>query len=164
MRFSLPVCAALVGSSVLSANAALAATATTTFDVQIVIQDECLIRSAADIDFGSQGGVVDSGIDATGTVEVECTDGTTYDIGLDEGIGAAATVATRRMTSGADTVAYSLYSDAPGGAVWGDTVGVDTVGSTGTGAAQTFTVYGRVPAQNAPAGTYLDTITVTVTY
>ncbi|MCE3520182.1 spore coat protein U domain-containing protein, partial [Escherichia coli] len=35
----------------------------------------------------------------------------------------------------------------------------------GSGAAQPYTVYGRVPVQTTPApGTYTDTITVTVTY
>jgi spore coat protein U-like protein len=48
---------------------------------------------------------------------------------------------------------------------WGQTVGTDTVSSTGTGAVQSFTVYGQVPAQSTPApGAYSDTITVTVTY
>jgi spore coat protein U-like protein len=39
------------------------------------------------------------------------------------------------------------------------------VSATGNGADQTFTIYGRVPAQTTPApGTYTDTVTVTVTY
>jgi len=49
--------------------------------------------------------------------------------------------------------------------VWGNTIGTNTVASTGTGAAQSFTVYGRIPSQTTPApATYTDTITVTVTY
>jgi spore coat protein U-like protein len=49
--------------------------------------------------------------------------------------------------------------------VWGITIGTDTVSATGNGAAQTHTVYGRVPAQTTPApATYSDTVTVTVTY
>jgi spore coat protein U-like protein len=49
--------------------------------------------------------------------------------------------------------------------VWGNTVGTDTVAATGSGAAQSYTVYGRITAQTTPApGTYTDTITVTVTY
>jgi spore coat protein U-like protein len=44
-------------------------------------------------------------------------------------------------------------------------VSSDAVAATGNGSAQSFTVYGRVPPQAAPApGNYSDTITVTVTY
>jgi spore coat protein U-like protein len=69
------------------------------------------------------------------------------------------------MTSGGVTVNYSLYSDSGRATNWGNTVGTDTVSSTGTGALQSFTVYGQVPAQTTPApATYTDTITVTVTY
>jgi len=47
----------------------------------------------------------------------------------------------------------------------GNTVSTDTVAATGNGASQSYTVYGRVPAQTTPApGTYTDTVTVTVTY
>ncbi|MCR6502850.1 spore coat protein U domain-containing protein [Shinella sp. CPCC 101442] len=36
---------------------------------------------------------------------------------------------------------------------------------TGSGSQQDITIYGRVPAQNTPlAGTYTDTVVVTVTY
>ena len=69
------------------------------------------------------------------------------------------------MTSGAAIVNYSLYSDSGRTTVWGNTVGTDTVAATGSGASQSYTVYGRVTAQTTPApGTYSDTVTVTVTY
>jgi spore coat protein U-like protein len=69
------------------------------------------------------------------------------------------------MTSGANTVNYTLYSNSGRTTVWGNTVGTDTQAATGNGSAQSYTVYGRVPSQAAPApGTYSDTITVTVTY
>ena len=69
------------------------------------------------------------------------------------------------MTSGGATINYSLYNNSGRTTNWGNTIGTDTVSSTGTGASQSFTVYGRVPAQTTPApATYSDTITVTVTY
>ena len=69
------------------------------------------------------------------------------------------------MTSGGATINYSLYTDAGRTTVWGNTVGTDAVSATGNGASQSYTVYGRVPAQTTPApATYTDTITVTVTY
>ena len=104
-------------------------------------------------------------MDQTSAIQVTCTNTTPYNIGLSAGAGAGATVAVRKMTSGANTVNYTLYSNSGRTTVWGVTVGTNTVAATGNGAAQSYTVYGRVPPQAAPApGTYTDTITVTVTY
>ena len=155
----------LAALSPLFAAPAIAQVATTTFNVQIIIDAECLINSATDLDFGTTG-VIAAPIDAASEIAVQCTTGTPYNIGLNAGIGSGATVDTRLMTGpGAATVAYSLYSDAGRSVVWGETVGTNTVASTGTGADQVFPVYGRVPAQGTPAtGTYTDTVTVTVTY
>ena len=95
----------------------------------------------------------------------QCTNTTPYNIGLSAGAGTGATVTTRKMTSGAKTINYSLYRDTPGGAVWGTTIGTNTVSATGTGSAQNTTVHGRVPPQAVPgAGTFTDTVVVTVTY
>ena len=104
-------------------------------------------------------------VDATATMEVTCTDTTPYDIGLNEGLGAGATTSVRQMTSGGETIAYALFQDAGRVTNWGNAVGADTQPATGTGDAQSFTVFGRVLAQATPApGTYTDTVTVTVTY
>jgi spore coat protein U-like protein len=60
---------------------------------------------------------------------------------------------------------YHLYSDSGHTVNWGNTVGTDTVSMTGSGVAQTLTVYGQVPAgQFVTPGSYSDTITVTLTY
>ena len=140
------------------------ATTTTTFTVQITITASCTISSASTLNFGSQG-VLTTNVDQTSTIQVQCTNTTPYNIGLNAGTATGATVTTRKMTSGGATINYSLYSDSGRTTNWGNTVGTDTVSSTGTGASQSFTVYGRVPAQTTPAPTtYTDTITVTVTY
>jgi len=69
------------------------------------------------------------------------------------------------MMDGAEFVNYQMFSDSGRSSNWGDVVGTDTVASTGNGAAQIHTIYGRVPVQSTPsAGTYLDTVTVTVTF
>lgn len=48
---------------------------------------------------------------------------------------------------------------------WGNTVGTDTVAGTGSGVAQTLTVYGQIPAsQFVRSGSYTDTVVATVTY
>ena len=147
-----------------SASPSFAATTTATFTVQVTITATCSINSASTLNFGSQG-VLTANVDQTSTIQVQCSNTTPYNIGLDAGIGTGATVAVRKMTSGGNTVNYTLYSNSGYTTLWGNTVGTDTVAATGNGAAQNYTVYGRVPAQTTPApGSYTDTITVTVTY
>ena len=75
--------------------------------------------------------------------------GTTYNVGLNAGTGIGATVAARKMSSGASTLVYTLYSNSTRTTVWGNTVGTDTVSCAGTGIVQNYTVYGRAPAQAA---------------
>ncbi len=132
--------------------------------VQVTITATCTINSASTLNFGTQG-VLATNVDQTSTIQVTCTNTTPYNIGLDAGTGTGATVATRKLTSGANTVNYTLYSNSGRTTVWGNTVSTDTVAGTGNGAAQSYTVYGRIPSQTTPApGSYTDTITVTVTY
>lgn len=143
---------------------AYAATATTTFTVSATIAATCIINSAGNLNFGAQG-VLSANVDQTSTISVQCTNTTPYTVGLDPGTGSGATVAVRKLTNGGATINYSLYSDSGRSTVWGETVSTDTVAGTGNGAAQSLTVYGRIPAQTTPApNTYSDTITVTVTY
>jgi len=159
-RLALVLAAGLIFLS----DAVYAATTTTTFTVQITITASCTINSASTLNFGSQG-VLTANVDQTSTIQVQCTNTTPYNIGLNAGTGTGATVAARKMTNGANTVNYALYSDSGRTTVWGNTVGTDTVAATGNGAAQSYTAYGRVPPQTTPApAVYTDTITVTVTY
>lgn len=149
----------------LSAELPQAATTTSTFTVSITLVATCTINSASTLNFGNSVGVLSANVDQTSTLSVTCSNTTPYNIGFDAGTASGATVTTRKMTSGANTVSYALYSDTGRTTNWGNTVGTDTVAATGNGAAQSYTVYGRVPTQTTPApGTYTDTITVTVTY
>ena len=151
-------------ASLLPCGLSQAATTTTTFQVQITITSSCVINSASTLNFGTQG-VLTADVDGTSTLQVQCTAGTPYNIGLDAGTGSGATVSGRKMTSGDSTISYALYSNAGRTSNWGNTVGTDTVSGTGNGSTQSSTVYGRVAAQSTPApGTYSDTITMTVTY
>lgn len=62
-------------------------------------------------------------------------------------------------------IGYTLYQDSSFQTVWGSTAGTNTNDSTGTGAAQSYTVYGKVTSSlNVPAGNYSDTVTIDVTY
>lgn len=165
MRIWLRLSLAAAFAAGLAVPAAYAATATAQFNVTITIQSNCLVVSATDLAFGTQG-VISANIDVQSTISVQCTNTTPYTIGIDAGNGAGATVAARKMTGpAAATVTYSAYRDAARTLVWGTTIGTDTVAATGSGSAQPVTVYGRVPPQTTPAaGAYSDILTVTVTY
>lgn len=154
----------VIFGALLQAAPALAQTATTTFQVRVTIQASCTVGSATNMDFGNQG-VLASNIDQTSTFSVTCANGTPFNIGLDAGTFGGATVTTRRMSLAGTPVSYSLFRDAGRTSNWGNTVGTDTLASTGTGSAQAFTIYGRIPPQTTPgAGNYADTVTITVTY
>ncbi|MGX1785509.1 Csu type fimbrial protein [Bosea sp. NPDC055332] len=145
------------------ASGANAATATSTFQVQINIQAACTIASATDMNFGNVG-VLAASVDSTSTITVQCTATTPYSISLNAGLHGGS-VTTRQMNGAGGAVNYSLSRDPARTLNWGETIGTDTIAGTGAGTAQAFTVYGRVPAQATPSpALYTDTITVTVTY
>ena len=150
-------------------NMANACTAVTTgarnfsFTASATISNLCNV-SASTLNFGSQINLT-ANVDQSSTIQAQCTNSTPYNIGLNAGTGAGATVTTRKMTSGAIAIDYSLYRDVARSQVWGITIGTNTVSATGNGSTQNHTVYGRVPVQTTPdPATYSDTINVTVTY
>lgn len=155
----------LLALCALSSAPSYAQTATAQFNVQLTITAACEIRSASNLNFGSVGVIVND-IDNTSTVVVRCTNGTSYNLGLNAGGGAGASVTTRYMTGpNAEKVAYKLFTDGARTSIWGNTIGVDTKADNGTGADQSFTVYGRVPTQTTPTpGNYSDLVTLTMTY
>lgn len=162
-RLSLPQ-AIVLGIVTVAGKGASAATATANLGVSITIDATCAISSVSDVAFGSVG-LLNADIPSTGSFDVECTSGTTYSISLGVGNGTGATVAQRYMSFGAHTVEYSLYIDAGHTQLWGVTIGSDTVAGTGDGTPQTYTVYGLVPSQSTPpAGTYNDTVVISVDY
>lgn len=145
-------------------GAALAATATGNFNAQIIIQGECIVVTTNTLDFGTTG-VLSSNIDQTTSFQVQCTNSTPYSVGLDAGTGVGASTLLRRMTGGSDTIGYQMFSDPSRSVNWGDNIGVDTVAGLGTGSAQSLTIYGRVMPQATPEpDTYIDTVTIEVTY
>jgi spore coat protein U-like protein len=146
----------------LGSASAFAATVTTTFQVTANVQATCAI-SATSAAFGSYTGVI---ADTTSIVTVTCSNTTTYNIGLNAGLGTGATVTNRLMVGpNSNQLNYGLFQDAAHSINWGDTVGTDTVTGAGNGLAQTITIFGQIPAgQFDQAGIYLDTITATITF
>lgn len=148
---------------------AQAATTTDTFTVSTNVTASCSV-SAGNLVFTDVDPLANASAatDGTSTVSVTCSNTTPYDVGLSAGSATGATVTTRKMThtDTTSTLDYALFSDTGRTTNWGNTVATDTVAGTGTGAAQTLTVYGRIASgqQAAKVGAYSDTVTVTVTY
>lgn len=141
--------------------AAQAATATTTLPVTAVVLATCIVV-ATPLIFGNYSGAQ---LDAQAELTVTCTLGTTYNVRLDAGAGTGATVATRKMSFGVNTLDYTIWRDAAHTQNWGITDGTDTVAGTGAVLPNIHNVYGRIPAgQFSAPGAYLDTVGVTVFY
>lgn len=151
----------------LAASPADAAETTSNLSVTATVTGNCSVDTTP-VAFGNVDVTAGSNVDATGTLSVTCTSGTAWTATADEGTGSSATFANRQMANGTNLLNYGLYTNSTRTMVWGDgLLGATTAFSgTGSGAAQTNTIYGRVPLgqTSVPAGSYADTVTVTVTY
>lgn len=151
------------------ATPALAATTSNTMAVTVNVINSCTVTASA-MAFGAPTAIGTANIDSTSTISLACTNGSTYDVALDN--GANATSGQRYMSNGASTpvkIPYSIYSDAGRTTAWGATSGAGgntSSGTTGTSGLVTLTAYGRIPssAPSVGAGLYSDTVTVTVTF
>jgi spore coat protein U-like protein len=159
-----PVAGALLAASI----PALAATRQTTMGVSANVASNCIIAAQA-MSFGSYDASAAKA--GSSNLTVRCSNGTPYTLQLSA--GATGTFAQRLLTSGSNSLEYNLFTSSALSSIWGDgTASTATQGGTGAGlaigSAITHTVYGEVPNsvsnQDAPAGNYSDTITVTVAY
>jgi spore coat protein U-like protein len=142
-------------------GAAQAATATGNMTVTATVSATCTVTGST-LAFGAY---VSAAVDNTANMTVNCTNSTPYTVSLDAGAGAGATTSVRKMTSGGNTLNYTLFRDAGRTQNWGAVIGTDKLAGTGTGANQTVTVYGRITAaQTVAAGAYTDTVGITITY
>ena len=161
-------CATVVAVSTAAAAifgtvAANAATRTDTFTVTATIIDSCTI-SANNLSFNDYDALLGTDVDATTTIDVRCSSGTTYDVRLNAGLNG--TIAARQMVNGGNSLNYGLFLDFGRANNWGETDGTDTHQDTGNGADQSVTVFGRIPTGQStlPTGVYSDTVTATVRY
>lgn len=138
----------------LAATGAQAQTATTSFQVTANVAASCSV-AASDLGFGPYLATAVTPLDASTTVNVTCSNSHPYAVNV------GATPAARTMGGpGGSVLNYGMFSDA------GRTTAFAVAGAIGSGAAQAYTVYGRVPAgqYSARPGAHADTVTVTVTY
>lgn len=91
----------------------------TPLNVTASLRGNCLVE-AQSLDFPEYTpGAGD--VHSESTIAVRCSKGTAYSVTLDEGVHGTSAEA-RRMTNGAESLAYQLYLDAARTTVWGDGV------------------------------------------
>lgn len=130
--------------------------------------------SATPVSFGTYDVFNASPTDTSGTVSVTCRVIllgllVSYEVSLDT--GGNSSYSPRKMQKGGSyTLDYNLYKDAARTQVWGDgsggssTLSIAKLIQVGTHT-DDYNLYGRMPAgQNVEAGSYSDTVTVTVEY
>ena len=158
---------ALAGAMALPVHAG---TITGNLSIQLTIAAGCQVSGGATsgnnfgtLNFGTWALLnqnVDAQQDIGAQVSLACSNGEPYSIALGDGQNYSS---ARRMANGGNFVSYELYQDPSHSTRWG--VGGQALGSTGNGSVRNHLVYGRVPVQAVqPAGTYTDTILVTVAW
>lgn len=136
--------------------------ATTTASITAAAAAICTV-TAGTLGFGTYNGT--TAATAAAAISVNCSNGAAYQVGLDDGLDPSATA--RRMAGpGGARLSYELYSNSARTLAWGDGSALGArVSGTGSGSAQSLTVYGRIPAgQLVAAGSYTDSVVVTVEY
>jgi spore coat protein U-like protein len=147
----------------------------TLLTANFVVPSLCQLNSTSTVDFGNINdiGMTKRDYTAQGAVNTTCNFGTPYSIYLGDGNNRIAGSFRRMTNSNNEFIPYQLYKDSNYSTVWDATGGVTNVGGTGgvsktgTGSAQTTTVYGKIPQGTAIAsrpGVYSDSVVVTVTY
>jgi spore coat protein U-like protein len=169
----LPSLLAGLALAVLGHVPVLAATKTANLSVAATLQLGCsTVATPNDIDFGSiHNGTGTTAQDYLGQTDfsITCAQGSAYTINLGPGThGLTSPAFVRQMSNGTSLVAYQLYQDLGYTQIWGDaSQGASFASSqTGTGSAQTFTIYARIANGTAVpgVGVYSDTVQITVTY
>jgi spore coat protein U-like protein len=143
---------------------------TTTLTVNLTVANDCTI-TAPNIAFGSAP-VVSAFTAVTGqTINLACTKGSAYTVGLGDGQNAVSVGGRRRMISGSNYLAYDIFKSA-GTTRWGS-VGsarrassdaeVNPGNGLGTGS-QIFNYNAKIYTDQTtpPAGTYLDSVVLDV--
>ncbi len=143
-------------------STASAATLTNNLAVSANVAPNCTVITPSALAFGAYTGAQ---LDAATTIAVTCVNLTPYTIALNAGTGSGATTALRKLTSGANTLNYTINRDVARTQTWGSTIGTDTVAGTGSGSSQTIQVYGRIPgSQTLNVGSYTDTVVATIDF
>jgi spore coat protein U-like protein len=134
----------------------------TTVVAQLLPPPSCTLGMASAA-FGSYNPLSATALDTSGSLSFSCNlTAPLPTIALSR--GASSTFTPRTMTrAGGGALQYNLYLDPLHLVVWGDGSDLTTSRFIGVGLVGQVTFYGSVPAgQNAPAGSYTDTLVATI--
>jgi spore coat protein U-like protein len=142
--------------------------------VQLVISSGCSVSGGTASSTGNDFGTLNFGSYASLTntiraqttagssgIRINCTNALPYSISLDNGAHSSSN--QRRLADGSGNyINYNIYQDSAYAIAWSSTTPKVGVGS---GTATDLVFYGSVPGgQTAAAGTYSDTVVVTVSW
>jgi spore coat protein U-like protein len=127
----------------------------------------CTVASSS-MAFGAYNPASLANVDVIGSVDVRCNPPANVKVSVGVGNGAGARYSTgRKMTrvAGGGTLTYNLYLDSARTVVLGDGTDGSTFWNV-TGHQLTFDIFGRIPGSQptVQAGSYVDTVIVTVSY
>ncbi len=133
---------------------------TATINLTLVVSKACQIGSTPDVDFGSQALVSQFSV-ISQSVSVTCTNSEGYRVGFDNGQHYQAP--WRRMLNGGSYLRYNIYH--PNTTTIWDNTG-ETEAAIGTGNPQSFVFQAIIDSTqgNVPVGTYLDNVTLIISY
>jgi spore coat protein U-like protein len=153
-RWWVPLLAVFAG-----ATPALAETDRDVLTVRTEVHPQCRVQ-AGDLDLGFYTPTQAS--HATSSIELQCTPGVIARIGLN---GGQSGDPMNRVMQAKGELHYQLYKDAARTQVFSDRAAAEMEILRATGLPQRVLVHGEAPAgQQAPEGSYVDVVTVTVTY
>lgn len=158
--------AVALSGMLINGSPASAATANGVLTVQATVVATCAVGSG-NLVFGTIDPAVGTPALVNASVNVSCTQGTPFSVGLGDGVNASGSQRRMRGTSQSQYILYELFRDSAGTQRFGDTVSAQRlIGQTGLGAiANAIPIYGTItPGQSAPADTYSDTVPITIYY
>lgn len=141
----------------------------------LFLAGECLAATCSvattPVSFGTYNVFSASATTSSGTIIVKCNNQPNHQMQVVASIstGSSGTFSQRQMkkTSGSEQLNYNLYSDASRSIIWGDGSGGSSTVIARVSRQNSLTayVYGTIPArQNLSAGSYSDTLIVTVVW
>jgi len=153
------------GSTVVASS-----TVTNTLNVSATVPSACTFGTIGTLDFGSLDSSFTAGTtdkNGTSTINYTCVTGTvgvmTLDQGANPNTGSTDTAPLRRLKNGSSNYISYAINQTGSGTVWGNTAGTG-VNLTADGTQHSVTAYGVATHANVPAGTYSDTVTITITF
>jgi len=121
--------------------------------------------SSTGVAFGVYDPRSGTALDGAGTINVSCDQGAS-NVTITADGGGSGNKLSRRMTNGVSNLSYNLYTNSGRTSVFGDgTGGTSLFSFNSVNNSVSVSVYGRVAgSQNVTAGSYSDTLIMTVTF